>query len=59
MSSVMPSPSETRDLRLYLEDMLVFAERALAYAGALAQADWMADRMRYVATPGPSCRGGR
>jgi uncharacterized protein with HEPN domain len=46
----MPSPSEPRDLRLYLEDMLTFAERALAYSRGLPQADWVADRMRYDAT---------
>jgi uncharacterized protein with HEPN domain len=46
----MPLPSEARDLRLHLEDMLTFAERALAYSAGLSQADWAADRMRYDAT---------
>ena len=47
----MPSPSDApRDLRLYLEDMLAFAERALSYSAGMQQADWVADRMRYDAT---------
>jgi uncharacterized protein with HEPN domain len=44
----MPSLSE-RDPRLYVEDMIGFCERVLAYTGDLDLAALVADRMRYDA----------
>jgi uncharacterized protein with HEPN domain len=44
----MPSMSD-RDVRLYVEDMLGFCERALAYSVGFEQAALMADSMRYDA----------
>ncbi len=41
----MPSPSE-RDSRLYLEDMLRFCERVIAYRGTLDLSALRADAMR-------------
>lgn len=45
----MPSPSE-RDLRLYLEDMLQFCDRVLAYTQGIERAAFAPDAMRYDAT---------
>ena len=44
----MPSPSE-HDSRLYLEDMLRFCERVLAYRGAMDMPALRADAMRFDA----------
>ncbi len=44
----MPSLSE-RDPRLYVEDMLEFCGRALAYADGVSRESLDADRMRYDA----------
>ena len=49
MSSAMPSPSE-RDPRLYVEDMIEFCDRVLAYTAGVDRAALVADRMRYDAT---------
>ena len=45
----MPSASE-RDVRLYLEDMLAFCERVLAYTTDIDQATLVLEGMRYDAT---------
>ena len=44
----MPSPSE-RDSRLYLEDMLRFCDRVIAYRGVLDMPALQADAMRFDA----------
>lgn len=44
----MPSASE-RDPRLYVEDMIEFCGRALAYTQGMNQQAFAADRMRYDA----------
>ena len=45
----MLSPSE-RDPRLYVEDMIEFCDRALAYTRDISVTEFVADRMRYDAT---------
>lgn len=45
----MPSPSE-RDPRLYVEDMVDFCDRVLAYTRGISAAAFFTDRMRYDAT---------
>ena len=45
----MPSPSE-RDPRLYVEDMIEFCDRVLAYTRDVNVTELVADRMRYDAT---------
>jgi uncharacterized protein with HEPN domain len=45
----MPLPSD-RHSRLYLEDMLAFCERALAYTGSIDRDGLAADAMRLDAT---------
>ena len=49
MSSETPSPFE-RDFRLYLEDMVEFAEDVVAYTTAQRYESWCADSMRLDAT---------
>ena len=41
---------ETRDWRLYVQDMIEFGERAVAYAQGLDQQAFTADRRTYDAT---------
>lgn len=45
----MPLMSD-RDSRLYIEDMVAFCDRVLAYTANLDQTGFVADRMRYDAT---------
>lgn len=47
----MSDPSEgTRDWRLYIRDMIEFAERAVSYAEGLDQQRFTSDRRTYDAT---------
>lgn len=41
---------ETRHWRLYVRDMIEFAEKALAYTKGLNQSAFTADRLTYDAT---------
>lgn len=50
MSNETPSPFPERDERLYLGDMLLFCERAIAYTEGFSFDAVMADGMRYDAT---------
>ena len=43
-------PGESREWRFYVEDMLRFAEKALAYTEGLDQAAFVADERTYDAT---------
>lgn len=46
----MSDPDDVRDWRLYIEDMLQFAEKAIAYTEGLDQAAFVADERTYDAT---------
>jgi uncharacterized protein with HEPN domain len=50
MSNATPSPSEDRDTRLYVEDMLEFCEDVLEYTQGFDRYALAADRMRLDAT---------
>ena len=41
---------ETRHWRLYVEDMIEFAEKALAYTDGMSQSEFLADSRTYDAT---------
>ena len=43
-------PGESREWRFYIEDMLRFAEKVLAYTEGLDQAAFVADERTYDAT---------
>lgn len=47
---VSDEPRAVREWRLYVDDMIEFAERALDYTSELDRQTFTADRMRYDAT---------
>lgn len=50
MSDSIPKPNQTRDWHLYLDDMIKFAEKAMAYTDGLDRQQFEASGMTYDAT---------